>query len=182
MNKYYCCRVGELESVRVDGSRQESHFYKSFHKPIIEHRYTDIRWAVNEASIHKNKIKSINIDINNGINIFVILIPSSPNNFPYAICELKQIKERILGPLLELDETNSERGWINGTSSGHDDFKYDFIFKKIYLLNRDSFDGIKIKGQNVFFELKQGQSNEEYLNRVNQEIRYILRYIQPIIL
>ena len=39
---------------------------------------------------------------------------------------------------MSIDETNDERGWINGTSSGYDDFK----FSKIYLLNKNSFNKI----------------------------------------
>ena len=79
------------------------------------------------------------------------------------------------------DETNDERGWINGTSSGYDDFKYDFKFSKIYLLNKNSFNKIKLKGQKTFFELKLGFKNEDLFKQIDTEIEFIKRYIQPII-
>lgn len=171
MVKYYSCRVGEFT--------KNSHFDKTFHGPIIKEDYQNIRWAVNEVSISKKTIDSINMDIKNGTEVYIILFPNK--HFPYAICELKCIKERILGPLISIDETNDERGWINGTSSGHDDFKYDFEFSKIYLLKEDSFDYIKLKGQKTFFELKLGFKNEDLFKQIHKEIKYIKRYIQPII-
>ena len=51
MIKIYCCRVGNL----IDNS----HFDRTFHKPIIQKKYENIRWALNTASLHKNTIKKI---------------------------------------------------------------------------------------------------------------------------
>ena len=173
MVKYYACRVGEFS--------EDSHFDKTFNKPIIKKDYQNIRWAVNEVSISKKTVDSINKDIKNGNEIYIILFPNKPNDIPYAICELNFIKERILGPLIPIDETNDERGWINGTSSGHNDFTYDFKFSKIYLLNENSFNKIKLKGQKTFFELKLGFKNEDLFKQIETEIEYIKRYSQPII-
>jgi hypothetical protein len=173
MVKYYACRVGVFED--------DSHFDKTFHKPILEKKYEHIKWALNEVSIHTNTLKSINKDIQNGNKILVLLYPNKPNDYPYAICELNSITERNLGPLIALDETNIERGWINGTSSGYDDFKYDFKFSKIYLLKNNSFGGIKLKGQKTFFELKMGFKNEELLKKIQEEIDFIKLYVNPII-
>ena len=126
MVKYYACRVGKFTI--------NSHFDKTFHRPIVNKDYQNIRWAVNEVSISKKTVDSINRDIKNGTEVYVVLFPNKPNDNPYAICKLNLIKERILGPLIAIDETNIERGWIHGTSSGRrDDFKYDFIFSKIHL-------------------------------------------------
>ena len=83
--------------------------------------------------------------------------------------------------MISIDETNYERGWINGTSSGYDDFKYDFKFSKIYLLNKNSFNKIKLKGQKTLFELKLGFKNEDLFKQIDIEIEFIKRYIQPII-
>ena len=110
-------------------------------------------------------VDSINRDIKNGTEVYIILFPNKPTDFPYDICELNFIKERILGPLITIDETNEERGWINGTSYGYDDFKYDLKFSKIYLLNKKSFNKIKLKGQKTFFELKLGLKMKIYLNK-----------------
>jgi len=173
MVKYYACRVGEFT--------KNSHFDKTFHTPIIKKDYQNIRWAVNEVSISKKTVDSINRDIKNGTEVHIVLFPNKPNDVPYAICELNFIKERILGPLISIDETNDERGWINGTSSGYDDFKYDFKFSKIYLLNKNSFNKIKLKGQRTFFELKLGFKNEDLFKQIDTEIEFIKRYIQPII-
>ena len=169
----YGCKPGE--------SNENSHFHKTFHKPIEDKQYEKIRWALNEKSISKKRVDSINTDIKNGIKVLVSFFPNAPNNNPYYICELSEIKERNLGPLIAIDETNSERGWTNGTSSGHDDFKYDLKFSKIYPLNKYSFDGIKLKGQRTFFQLKLGNKNEDLLKKIQEEIKYIERYITPII-
>tara|TARA_Y100001970_G_C14192643_1_gene836264 strand:- start:767 stop:1297 length:531 start_codon:yes stop_codon:yes gene_type:complete len=173
MVKYYACRIGEFT--------KNSHFHKTFHTPIVKKEYQNIRWAINEGSISKKIVASINRDIKNGIKIYVVLFPNKPNNYPYAICELNLIKERILGPLIAIDETNSERGWINGTSSGNDDFKYDFKFSKIYLLNKKSFNKIKLKGQKTFFQLRNGIKNEDLFKQIEIEMKFIKIYIQPII-
>ena len=173
MTKYFCCRVGVFT--------ENSHFDKTFHKPIVEKKYENLRWALNEVSIHKKTVDTINREIKNGIKNYVILFPNKPNDYPYAICELKSIVERNLGPLISLDETNSERGWTNGISSGHDDFKYDFKFNKIYILNENSFNKLKVKGQKTFFELKLGNKNEDLLKQIETEIEFIKIYIQPII-
>jgi len=173
MIKIYCCRVGNL----IDNS----HFDRTFHKPIIQNKYENIRWALNKASLHKNTIKKINKEINDGNKNYVVLFPNKPNDYPYAICELILIKERILGPLIAFDETNEDRGWVNGTSSGNDDFSYDLIFSKIYLLNEKSFGRIKLKGQKTFFELKIGFKNEELYKKILEEIKFIKIYVEPII-
>ena len=173
MSKIYACRVGKLE----DGSN----FDKTFNKPIVENKYDKIRWALNEVSLHKNRVNEINCLIGKGTNIYVVLFPSKPNDYPYAICELNYIKERVLGPLLALDETNDERGWNNVTACGHNDFKYDLKFSKIYLLNKNSFNGIKLKGQTTFSELKDGCKNEELFISITNELKYIKMYVIPII-
>ena len=173
MTKYYCCRVGQFS--------KNSHFYTTFDKPIVEKKYENIRWALNEVSIHKKTVESINKEIKNGNKIYVVLFPNKPNDYPYAICELNLIKERNLGPLIAFDETNDERGWTNGTSSGHEDFKYDFKFSNIYKLNTNSFNKIKLKGQKTFFELKLGNKNEDLLKQIEKEIEFIKIYITPII-
>jgi hypothetical protein len=173
MVKYYACRVGVLE--------EGSHFDKTFHKPICEKKNENIRWALNEVSISNKQIIAINEYISNGNTCFVLLFPNKPNDYPYAICELVVIKERNLGPLIAIDETNIERGWINGTSSGYDDFKYDFKFSKIYLLKRNSLGKIKLKGQKTFFELKIGFKNEELFKKIQEEIDFIKLYVEPII-
>jgi len=173
MAKYYACRVGDLK----DGSN----FDKTFKKPILEKKYENIRWALNETAIYKKTRESINKEISNGNEIYVVLFPNKPNNYPYAICVLNRIKERNLGPLIALDETNSERGWINETSSGHKDFKYDLKFSKIYLLKSQSFGEIKLKGQKTFFELKMRIKNEELFKKIQEEIDYIKLYVEPII-
>ena len=92
MIKIYCCRVGN----HIDNS----HFDRTFHKPIIQKKYENIRWALNKASLHKNTIKKINKEINDGNKNYIVLFPNKPNDYPYAICELILIKERILGPLI----------------------------------------------------------------------------------
>ena len=84
MLKFYACRVGEFTT--------NSHFDKTFHMPIIKKDYQNIRWAVNEVSIYKKTVNSINTDIKNGIEIYVILFPNKPNDYPYAICELNKIR------------------------------------------------------------------------------------------
>lgn len=109
----------------------------------------------------------INRDIDNGTEVYVVLFTNKPNNYPYAICELNLIKERILGPVIAFDETN------NGTSSGNDDFK----FSKIYLLKKNEFNKIKLKGQRTFFELKLGFRNEDLFKQIDTEIEFIKRYI-----
>ena len=172
MERFYACRVGDFS--------ENSHFYKTFHKPIVEEDYNNIRWAINEVSIHKKTVDYINKYINDGNKIYVIVFPNKPNDYSYAICELNMIKERNLGPLISIDETNVERGWTNNTSSGYDDFKYDFKFNKIYLLNKRSFDNIKLKGQKTFFELKTGFKNEELFDKVKTEIKFIKIYVKPI--
>ena len=172
MVKYYACRVGEFTI--------NSHFDKTFNTPIVKKDYQNIRWAVNEVSISTKTVESINRDIKNGTEVHVVLFPNKPNDYPYAICKLNLIKERNLGPLIEIEETNSEIGWTNGTSSGYDDFKYDFKFSKIYLLNKNSFNKIKLKGQKTFFELKLGFKNEDLFKQIETEIEFIKRYIQPI--
>ena len=173
MVKYYACHVGELT--------KNSHFYTTFHTPIVKKDYQNIRWAVNEVSISKKTVDSINRDIKNRTKVYVVLYPNVPNDYPYAICELNLIKERNLGPLIAIDETNIERGWINGTSSGHNDFKYDFKFSKIYRLNKNSFNKIKLTSQRTFFELKLGFAHEDLFKQIDKEIEFIKRYIQPII-
>ena len=148
--------------------------------PIIKKDYQNIRWAINEVSISKKLLIQL-IEILKWNWSSIVLFPNKPNDVPYAICELNFIKERILGPLISIDETNYERGWINGTSSGYDDFKYDFKFSKIYLLNKNSFNKIKLKGQKTLFELKLGFKNEDLFKQIDIEIEFIKRYIQPII-
>ena len=93
MVKYYACRVGEFT--------KNSHFDKTFHKPIIKKDYQNIRWDVNEVSIFKKTVDLINKDINNGTEIYIVLFPNKPNDVPYAICELNFINERILCPLMK---------------------------------------------------------------------------------
>lgn len=173
MEKYYACRVGEFT--------ENSHFNKTFHIPIIKEEYKNIRWGINEASISKKKVDSINRDIKNGIKVYTILFPNKPYDYAYAICELNMIKERVLGPLIAIDETNSEREWINATRYGNDDFKYDFIYSKIYLLNEKSFNKIKLKGQNTFTHLRNGIKNEDLFKQIEKEIEFIKIYNQPII-
>ena len=173
MSKYYCCRVGAFT--------EDSHFYKTFHQPIVEKKYNNIRWAVNKVSLHKKTLESINRDINNEIKIYIILFPNKPKDYPYAICELDSINERNLGPLIEYDETNDDRGWTNETSYGYNDFTYDFKFRKIYKLNMNSFNQIKLKGQKTFFELKLGNKNELLLKQIEKEIKFIEIYVDPII-
>ena len=172
MAKYYACRVGELT--------ENSHFNKTFHMPIIKEEYNNIRWAINEASISKKMIDSINKDIKNRIDVYTVLFPNKPFDYAYAICKLKMIKERILGPLIALDETNKEREWINSTRYGNGDFKYDFIYSEIYLLNKKSFNSIKLKGQSTFFRLRDGIKNEDLYKQIKKEIGYIKIYIKPI--
>jgi len=176
MEEFYICRVGKHDEF--------SHFDKTFNKPIIRKEYRNIRWALNEKSIHKNKVKYINDFIKYDNTCWTILIPSAPNNYSYAICKLKEIKDRKqnLGPLINLDETNDERGWTESTWSGNNDYNWDFKFSEIYLLNENSFDGITVKGQATFFQLKEGGKNEELLKKIETEMKYIKRYIKPIIL
>lgn len=168
--KYYACRVGELI--------ENSHFYKTFHIPIVKKEYKDIRWAINEVSISKKTVDSINNEIKNGIEVYVVLFPNKPEDHPYAMCQLNLIKERIS----KFEETNSQRGWINKTSSGHDDFKYDFLFSKIYILNKKSFREIKLKGQCTFTHLRNGIKNEDLFEQIEKEIEFIKIYVEPIVL
>ena len=65
---------------------------------------------------------------------------------------------------------------------GNNDYNWDFKFSEIYLLNENSFDGIPVKGQATFFQLKEGGKNEELLKKIETEMKYIKRYIKPIIL
>lgn len=88
MVKYYACRVGEFT--------KNSHFDKTFHTPIIKKDYQNIRWDVNEVSIYKKTVDSINRDIKNGTEVHNVLFPNKSNDVPYAIFELNFIKERIL--------------------------------------------------------------------------------------
>ena len=172
--EYWCLRVGDLN--------ENENFYKTFHIPIKNENIDDIRWAINEKSLNKKTFKLINNNIKTGNKIYIVLFPTAPHNTAYAICLLKCITERNLGPLLEIDETNEERGWDNETIHGNSDFTYDLKFSKIYLLNTKSFDGLKVKGQHTFFKLKVGKKNEELLNKITEEIKYIKRYVNPIIL
>ena len=174
MSKYFVCRVGHL--------CKDSHFYKTVHIPIVQQEYSKIRWALNEISFQENTRKFIEKEITEGNNIYVVLFPNIPNNYPYAICKLNSIKKRELGPLVSLDETNTERGWDKKTSSEHSDFTYDLNFKEIYLLNENSFNGIKLKGQRTFFELKPGKKNEDLLIQIKEEMKYIKLYVKPIYL
>ena len=172
--EYWCLRVGDLN--------ENSHFHNTFHIPIQNKNLDDIRWAINKKNLNQKTFKLINNNIKSGNKIYIVLFPNAPHNTAYAICELKYIIERNLGPLLAIDETNQERGWVNKTKHGYSDFTYDFKFSKIYLLNLKSFDGLKVKGQRTFFKLKVGLKNEELLNKITEEIKYIKRYVNPIIL
>lgn len=169
---YYICRVGD--------SKENSHFDKTIRKPIINKQYNKIVWGLNKCSISKKRVDMINKNV---CNSWMILYPNKPEDYPYAICKIKSIKERCLGPLIPIDETNEERGWTNGTSSGKDDFTYDIIFDKLYLLNKESFNGYKPKGQTTFLKLSNDLSEHhvKLYEIVKEEIKYIKRYVSPII-
>lgn len=174
MEEFYICRVGN----------SLGHFDLTFKQPILNKEYGKIRWALNEQTISKKKVKYINEFISYDNTSWIILIPSAPNNFPFAICKLKEIKDRklLMGPLINLDETNDERGWTEATLCGNNDYNWDFKFSEIYLLNESSFDRKKVRGQNTFFQLKKGATNESLLQTIENELKYIKRYIKPIIL
>lgn len=175
MDKIYVCRVGD--------SKTDSHFDKTFKSPIINEKYNKIRWAFNKCSISKKMVKFINKSISEGNNHWVIFFQNKPHDYPYAISSFKSIKERNLGPLINIDETNDERGWDKITSCGNNDFTYDIILDQIYLLNRESFNRCKLKGQTTFFEIKSEKLCEDHVklyNEVIKELPYIIRYIEPI--
>jgi len=173
MIKYYTCRVGSLN--------KKSNFYKTFHLPIVQKKYKNIRWGLTDKAISEKRITSINEYIRKGNLIYVILFPNKPNNHPYAICKLKEIYERVTGPLISIDETDEERGWTNKTQNKDNYFKYDLIFTKIYLLKKKSFGEIKLKGQCTFQQLQQKLKNKELLQQIEKELYYIKLYVKPII-
>jgi len=173
MPTFLACLMGEKNS--------GSHFDKTIHNPIINEQYHKIIWGLNKATLKQPRVDKINNSIRNGEEIWFILYPSKSGRVPYAICSVKNIKKRNLGPLISLDETNEERGWTNGTSSGQEDFTYDIVFNELYLLNESSFDGLKFKGQNPLSELKKNGANAELLTKIQSELQYIKRYIKPII-
>lgn len=161
----------------------DGNFGRSVVSPIENEEYPKIRWGIDKSGL--TNVKQYNILIKEGIDIFVLLIPSKPHNYPYAICKLKQIKERNLGPLISVDETNQEIEWLDETSSGNNTFEYMFIFSEIYLLKEDTFEGEKVKGQHKFFELRERKNEELTGNfklhrKVIAELPYIIRYVEPI--
>ena len=68
------------------------------------------------------------------------------------------------------------------TNVGNNDYNWDFKFSEIYLLNESSFDRKKVRGQTTFFQLKKGATNEDLLQTIEIEMKYIKRYIKHIIL
>lgn len=159
-------------------------FGRSVVSPIENEEFSSIRWGIDKSGL--TNVKQYNILIEQGIDTYVLLVPSAPHNSPYAICKLKEIKERNLGPLIPVDETNEEIEWFDETSSGNNTFEYMFIFSEIYLLKKDTFEGEKVNGQHKFFELKEIKKNGELTGnfklyrKVIAELPYIIRYVEPI--
>lgn len=173
--QFWSLRVGKLD--------EGENFYNTFVKPLNDNNLDRIRWGANKKTISEKQIKDIKKDLQNGIHIYIILIPLTPNNYPYAICELKDITERNLGPLIVIDETNEEIGWNRETRYNNNDFKIDFKFSKIYKhFNKEIFENIILGGQNTFFKLREGLKNEHYYYKMCEEFKYIEKYVQPIIL
>ena len=173
---FMACLVGD--------SGPDSHFERTIKGPIEEKEYTRVIWGLNESTLKPARAKAINELIKTGNNVWFILYPSKSNRVPYAICRIKEIKKRVIGPLISIDQTNEERGWINGTSSGKDDFTFDILFKELYLLNEKSFDGCKFSGQFPLSELKKTSTstkNLELLTKIEQELPYIKRYAPHIV-
>lgn len=173
---FLACLVGD--------NGPDSHFERTIKNPIEEHEYNRIIWGINESTLKHKRAEALNKLINTGNNVWVILYPSKSNRVPYAICSLKEIKKRVLGPLISIDETNEERGWTNGTSSGKDDFTFDIMFKELYLLNEKAFDGCKFSGQNALSQLKKtskSEQNVELLTKIEEDLPYIKKYATRIV-
>jgi hypothetical protein len=174
-NQYLVSRTGKLD--------EGENFYNTIVKPLNENNLDKVRWGVNIKSIGKKLIKDIKKDLQNGKPIYLLLIPSAPYNCPYAICELKDITERNLGPLIVIDDTNEEIGWNKKTIYNNSGFEIEFKFSKIYKhFNKKIFENIKLKGQKSFFKLRKGIKNEHYYYKILEEFKIIEQYVQPIIL
>jgi len=170
--KYYAIRTGD--------SSEGCNFDNSFKTPLKNKDYKKMAWGVNKTTISDTRI--IKMNAYQG-DTYIVLFQNEPNNYPYALCKLKNknvIRERNLGPLINIDSTNTEIGWTSSTQYGNDDFKHIFYFDTIYPLKRDSFDGYKVKGQKTFFEIRRGIKNETLLDKLDEEFKYIIRYVEPI--
>ena len=174
-NQYLVNRVGKLD--------ESGNFYNTFVKPLNENNLDKVRWGVNKKSIGKKQIIDIKKDLQNEIPTYLMVIPSAPDNCPYAICKLKDITERNLGPLIAIDDTNEEIGWNKETKYNNSGFEIEFKFSKIYKhFNKKIFENIKLEGQNSFFKLREGIKNEHYYYKILKEFKIIEQYVQPIIL
>lgn len=158
-----------------------TNFNNSILKLIKEKRFCEIVWGLNEKILKDKKVHELN---KSDEEIWVILYPNSPMNYPFAIGLLRKhncFKKRELGLLVSLDKTNEEVGWNKSTHYGYSDFTYLINFEKLFLLKKESFASYKIKGQSRFFDVKKGIKNDALLDLVKIELPFIERYVEPIV-